>query len=355
MSLQADAFACHDCDANRFGFERAPGRDAFLKFPATIGAAAQASLLFVGINPYRDQRNRRLYPDAMRSPQAFATLAANREPKPGLNHPPRYIRRYNTGPPPSYGAEPYYRQYMDIIEGIWGTGATFDAHAAATELYLCSTASSAGGAFTEDSHCARKFFPRTYAQVQPVAVITVGRPPRLYLRELGSPGGVAPTMSPYRMSLGGHSAWVFHIPHNNARATGDTRARALDHAIIGIKNLIHDGRAPQQMPFAQLLAATSTSAGAGPPVFPVSAEILADARQQLAAGRPFTDGRVYEIYNPARPAYRPQYRAYLAAWDIRQALGVDKADVRIATETTSGGYRFRIVPKRPLRGLGDQA
>ena len=39
MSLQADVFACHDCDAKRFGFERSPEGGGFLKFPATIGSA----------------------------------------------------------------------------------------------------------------------------------------------------------------------------------------------------------------------------------------------------------------------------------------------------------------------------
>jgi hypothetical protein len=134
MNLQANVFGCHDCSAAVYGFERAPNTVGYLKFPATIGATGTATLLFVGINPCRDDRNRLLYPEAMASLDAFNTLASNHEPHPGSTDTPRYIRRYHDGERPRYGREPYYRWYMDVIEGVWGHGTPFEAHAAATEL-----------------------------------------------------------------------------------------------------------------------------------------------------------------------------------------------------------------------------
>jgi hypothetical protein len=150
---------------------------------STIGATGTATLLFVGVNPYRDDRNRQLYPEAMASCDAFNTLASNHEPHPGSTDTPRVIRRYDGGKRPRYGREPYYRWYMDVIEGVWGHGTPFEAHSAATELYLCSTTDTKSGAFTSDSYCADKYFGLTYAQVRPEAVITFGAAPRDYMRD----------------------------------------------------------------------------------------------------------------------------------------------------------------------------
>lgn len=167
MSLLADAYGCHCCPAAAYRFEPAPNGGGYLKFSPTIGSTGFATVLFMGINPYRVERNQWLYEDAMASLESFATLAGNREPHSGSADGPRYIRRSGDGGPSRYGHEPFYNQYMDIVEGVWGTGTPFEAHAAATELYLCSTPDTRGRPFTSDSECAGNFFAHTFAQVDP--------------------------------------------------------------------------------------------------------------------------------------------------------------------------------------------
>jgi len=172
-TLLADVHGCHECDATVYGFERAPDREGYLKFPATIGAVGPATLLFVGINPYRTVRNELLYEEAMASLDAFGTLAGNREPHPGSTSTP-YIRRHIPGERRRYGREPFYDQYMEVIKGVWEEDTAFEEHAVATELYLCSTVGIGNRAFVSASLCAARFFARTFAQVLPKAVITVG-------------------------------------------------------------------------------------------------------------------------------------------------------------------------------------
>lgn len=355
VSLQADALGCHACAADRYGFELAPNSNGYLKFPATIGATGKATLPFVGINPYRNDRNRLLYTDAMASLDAFCTLAGNREPCPSISTAPRYIRRYQDGEQPRYGREPYYRQCMDIIEGVWGAATPFEAHAAATELYLCSTADASGSAFSPNSPCADTFFTRTFRQVQPEAVITVGRAPRRYMRKRHALQPVTSSSeSPYRAKIDGREVWVFDIHHNQARVPGSVRTGAVRHAIDGIRNLAHHGRDPARLPLIELFPPQKPGTRPQPTAASPSAAELATARARLTAGLAYTDGRVYGIYRPKEPHKRPQYGAYLAAWAVRQALGYDKADVRISTELDGSGYRFRIVPVRPLRAAQEQ-
>jgi len=116
---------------------------------------------------------------------------------------------------------------------------------------------------------------------------------------------------------------VFDIPHNGAFVTEGVRPRALQHVVDGLINIVHRRLDPEQRPLSELFPQTSRRSRAS------SADVTA-ARERLAAGEAFSDEQVYEIYAPQRP----QYRAYLAAWKIRQALGYDKSDVRIETELT---------------------
>ena len=232
----------------------------------------------------------------MASLESFATLAGNHEPHSGSAARPRYIRRSSDSGPSPYGHEASYNQYMDIVEGVWGTGAPFEAHAAATELYLCSTPETRGRPFTSHSECADNFFASTFAQVEPKAVITVGRAPREYMRrEYATSPVTSNTPSPYRARVGEGATWVFDIPHSGARASGDSRIRAIRHAIDGLCDMVHHGRDPRQVPLAELLVNGGSQQAAD------SLEVD-EARRRLAAGEPYSDGRVYP------PAYRPEAR-----------------------------------------------
>lgn len=316
-------------------------RGGYLKFPPTIGSTGSATVLFIGINAYRVERNQRLYSDAMASLESFATLAGNHEPHSGSAASPRYIRRSSDSGPSPYGHEAFYNQYMDIVEGVWGTGTPFEAHAAATELYLCSTPETRGRPFTSHSECADNFFATTFAQVEPKAVITVGRAPREYMRrEYATSPVTSNTPSPYRARVGERATWVFDIPHNGARASRDSRIRAIRHAIDGLCDMVHHGRDPRQVPLAELLVNGSSQQAA-------DSLKVDEARRRLAAGEPYSDGRVYPPYRPEARKPRLHYGAYLAAWAIRQALGYNQRDVGIRTERFGNGYGFSITPRRP--------
>ena len=113
-----DVHACARFDARTFGFELAEPGAGYYKFPATIGATAAASVLFVGINPRRLKSNTRLHQDVMRSAEAFKTLAVNRIPDARGRPIRRYIDRH--------GTERHYDLLLEIVETAFGAGARFE-------------------------------------------------------------------------------------------------------------------------------------------------------------------------------------------------------------------------------------
>lgn len=126
------------------------------------------------------------------------------------------------------------------------------------------------------------------------------------------------------------------------------RAGAIRHAVDGISNIVHHQRDPERVPISQLFPPRNRQRQARSAAASPSDADVAAARERLAAGQAYSDGRIYGIYKPDRRDFRPHCGAYLAAWAIRQALGYDKRSVRIKTEAAGGGYRFRIVPVRAL-------
>jgi hypothetical protein len=351
MSLLTEVYGCSYCE--RFGqyhFERPPSIEGggFYKFPATIGATGPAPLLFIGINPRRSSSNQLLCDTAMSSIAAFGLLAANREPDIATKDDARYIRRYRAGDPVRFGREPHYRQHLSIVEGAWeDTNTRFEDHAVATELYLCSTENTQDRTLTADSQCADRFLVRTIQQVQPAAIVTLGQPPRDHIRDhfAESRPITSDTLSPYQADIEGHLALVFDVPHAGDRVPKAVRDRAVQHAISGIRRIVIEKQEPEFVPLGELFPPRSRGRGATSAGWPADPATVAEAKKRLGDGRPFTDGAIFPIYDEARPGYRPAYRAYLAAWAIREALGYDKSVVRISTKRVAGGYVFTIIPR----------
>ena len=172
-ALLDDVYACARCDAPTFGFELAEPGAGYYKFPATIGATAAASILFVGINPRRSESNARLHQDVMRSAAAFRTLAGNRIPDSRGRPIRRYIDRH--------GTERHYDLHVEIVETAFGVSARFEDYAAVTELLLCASASSPPVDLTT-SPCAKAFLARTVDQVRPEVIVGVGAAVDEYFR-----------------------------------------------------------------------------------------------------------------------------------------------------------------------------
>ena len=75
-------------------------------------------------------------------------------------------------------------------------------------------------------------------------------------------------------------------------------------------------------------------------VVSVDPEEVALVKSAIEQGLAAVDDTVY-AENPARP----QDNAYQHAYAIRNALGLDKNDVRIKTTQVEGGYTWAIVPR----------
>jgi len=350
MSLLDVVHECSHCEQfGRYLFERPPwGGRGFYKFPATIGAVGQAPLLFIGINPRRSETNQCLCDEVMLSAGSFEALARNHEPSQGGTDGARYIRRYEPREVPRYGREPHYRQHLAIVEGVWGEAASFEDYAAATELYFCSTKDTTDGSLTAASPCADRFFERVIRQVRPAVIVTFGKAPREYLRRNGSADRrriTNETLSPYEADISGHTASVFDVPHVEDRVIKRVRDRAMAHAITGIKRIVIERTEPEFVSLGVLFPPRSRRRGGASGSRSVDAAVVARAKRRLESGRPFSDEKVYPVYDQARPRFRPGYRAYLAAWAIRQALGYDKSGVSIATKAVTDGYTFTITPK----------
>jgi|ERR1017187_701447 hypothetical protein len=180
MSLLTDVDSCRACITRqeRFakGFALRPSQVP-KKFPATIGAAGQAKLLFVALCP-RLGRNYVL-DWANESADRFASLSENRD-----QHGRAYVESYAANDGKEW--EDFYRPYVEIAKAVY-PGNAFEEVAAVTDLYLCAYPPNNRNEFDRDyvslpvnSPCARDFMQRTIDQVKPVAIITRGCSPKEY-------------------------------------------------------------------------------------------------------------------------------------------------------------------------------
>jgi hypothetical protein len=102
--LRGAVFGCEHC-ASLGAFARSPSNGRFYKFPPVLGAQGEAELLFVGINPRRDEKNQELHDWLMSSPKAFADLAQNRD----------QLHRPYVAP---NAKEKHYDCHMFVVEGV---------------------------------------------------------------------------------------------------------------------------------------------------------------------------------------------------------------------------------------------
>ena len=180
MSLLTDVDSCHACITRQEPFAKAfalrPSQVP-KKFPATIGAAGRAKLLFVALCPRLGKNY--VLDWANESADRFVTLSGNRD-----QHGRAYVESYaaNDGKE----SEEFYRPYVEIAEGAY-PGSAFEEVAAVTDLYLCAYPPNNRNEFDPDfvslpinSPCARDFMQRTIDQVKPVAIITRGCSPKEY-------------------------------------------------------------------------------------------------------------------------------------------------------------------------------
>ncbi len=226
-SLIEEVYACDVCSASAYGFTRPSEGRPYYKFPPTIGATGQASILFVGINPRRSQSNAQLHREAMANLHSFEMLAANKRPYHGRPS-GKYIR--------SSGVERHYGLHVKLVEAVFGSGARFEDYAAVTELFLCASEDSTGvqRAVAQNLFpCADRYFAQVLAQAKPLVVVAVGAPPARYLRRQQISHGP----DSYCIRLGGHEAAVVELPHPNARVSTPEREAAFHRATQEIRRL----------------------------------------------------------------------------------------------------------------------
>jgi uracil-DNA glycosylase len=215
--LLREVYACQSCN-EAYGFERPGPGLPYFKFPPTIGAAGRNDLLFVGINPRRSGSNRELHSSLMANFGAFEALALN------WNGPEPYITKY--------GAERHYGAHVEFVEGVFGSGAKFEEHAAVTELYFCATTNSEGLPKV-GSQCADRYLERILMLVSPKVVICVGKQVWTYF---GDRYRVIDARIQARFGAG--MAEVVTMPHPNDRLSKDERDRRMREAIKETRSVL---------------------------------------------------------------------------------------------------------------------
>ena len=151
-----EIYQCKYCDGASLGFESASPDGPFFKFPPTIGAAGNADILFVGINPRISNTNKNLHSELTHNIQAFDELAGNRY------NGQEYIE-----------AERHYRNHATIVKDLF-QGQSFEAAAAVTELFFCATKKT-NKLLVESCPCANLFLEKTILHVRPKVIIPVGK------------------------------------------------------------------------------------------------------------------------------------------------------------------------------------
>lgn len=214
--LLNDAFECMTCN-NKAGFAFARQADGrFYRFPPVIGAARDASVLFIGINPRISRTNEVLHQNVTNNRHAFADLAANRtngEPYIAIN-----------------GKERHYRRHARMIDKLF-SNRSFEEVAATTELYFCAS-ESARGLDRDDNPCAEKFMARIFALMRPRAVVAVGNPVKRYLQRYKVNSG---NDLLFDIEIGGHTTTVVPVPHPNAYIK---RSTLWDRATVAVASVL---------------------------------------------------------------------------------------------------------------------
>jgi uracil-DNA glycosylase len=167
--LTLNAFCCSYCEGTGLPFVRSEvGK--FYRFPPTIGAVAQAPLLFVGINPRVSDSNRLLHKTISADYGAFVQLSRNRvggRPYIGLR-----------------GLEKHYTLHATVAKAI-SPFEPFESVASVTELHLCASGSS-HGLPPDSSRCAERYFRSILQIVSPTVVLAVGKQVERTLKSLFS-------------------------------------------------------------------------------------------------------------------------------------------------------------------------
>ena len=212
-SLIERVYECHTCRMD-YGFSSQDVDGPYFKFPPTIGAPGKAEVLFVGINP-RLRGNRVLH-RRLRRLAIFEEFALNRDGRRAF---------IAVG-----GPEPHYASHMAVVEGLFGPGAKFEDHAAATELFFCASANSK--LLPESgSDCADEYLEDVLAQVEPRAIVCVGERVLKYVQEQFD-GGEARVFK-----RAGNGAFVVCIPHPaDQRPTGAEREFSIEAAVVEIRS-----------------------------------------------------------------------------------------------------------------------
>src|SRR5262249_5669468 len=115
------------------------------------------------------------------------------------------------------GPEPHYRMHVDIVKGVFGPGASFEEHAAVTELFLCASANSSGLPPVE-SPCADKHFDPVLQLVAPKVIICIGSRVFRYFWKRDDT-----VRKQSRLRYGQAEAAVVCAPHPNARMSSEQR------------------------------------------------------------------------------------------------------------------------------------
>jgi len=222
MSLLADVDSCRGCITRQEPFAKAFAlRPSGVpkKFPATIGAAGEAKLLFValcprlGMNYVLDWANDKA--------EQFVALSGNQD-----QHGRAYVESYaaNDGK----DAEEFYRPYVEIAKAVYPANSFKDV-AAVTDLYLCAYPPNNRNEHDPDyvslpinSPCARDFMGRTVAQVKPAAIITRGCVPKEYFGRRYLRRRSLPYRTAYPMRVGEVSTVLLPLRTGNQFGMSET-------------------------------------------------------------------------------------------------------------------------------------
>lgn len=203
--LTEKAYTCSRCEG--LGFGRSPS-GGFWKFPPTIGARKDIQLLFVGLNPRKDEANAGLYANAMASLEAFQTFSRNR-----IGRAPYIAAETPEG-------RAHYSLHLRVAEGVC-PGQAFNDVAAVTEYYLCGGDRSVTRSLPRLSRCAPHFLVPLIELVQPSVVLTLGEVVTDHFRRMAK---VSKSELAFEVKIGSYQGWVVQLPHYGARTSRAQRA-----------------------------------------------------------------------------------------------------------------------------------
>jgi hypothetical protein len=173
-------------------------------------------LLFVGINPRRaGKENLALHDRLMADVGTFEALARNWDGQ----------RAYIA----ANGPEPHYSSHVQVVEGVFGSGAKFEDHAAVTELFFCASTDS-GRLPPVRSQCADRYFDVVLRLVALRVVVCVGARVFRYFRGRYGGGG-----GRIRIDFGQGVTDLVRMPHPNGWMSEAERQGEIAGAIAVIR------------------------------------------------------------------------------------------------------------------------